>query len=88
MSFCPILSCPRTEPQEPRRPRFSFFYLHNVKDLTITPSPAAIVVEGRRLHIPQRNRTFDPVARRKIRPVRNPSTVGAIRLSVVNVGWM
>jgi hypothetical protein len=23
--------------QEPRRPRFSFFYLHNVKELTFTP---------------------------------------------------
>ena len=30
--------------QEPRRPRFSFFYLHNVKELTIPPSPASIVI--------------------------------------------
>ena len=30
--------------QEPRRPRFSFFHLHNVKELTIPPSPASIVI--------------------------------------------
>ena len=35
--------------QEPRRPRFSFFYLHNVKERTITPSPAAIVSESIKL---------------------------------------
>jgi hypothetical protein len=44
-----ILSCPRTKPQEPRRPRFSFFYLHNVKERTKEPSPAAIVSESLKL---------------------------------------
>ncbi|HEY8577171.1 MAG TPA: hypothetical protein VIL88_12615, partial [Devosia sp.] len=32
--------------QEPRRPRFSFFYLHNVKELTKSPSPVNLVVEN------------------------------------------
>jgi len=35
---------PSFRSQEPRRPRFSFFYLHNVKELTIPPSPASIVI--------------------------------------------
>jgi len=37
--------------QEPRRPRFSFFYLHNVKELTIPPSPVSIVIESIALSI-------------------------------------
>jgi len=41
-----ILSYPRTKPQEPRRPRFSFFYLHNVKERTKEPSPVPIVNES------------------------------------------
>jgi hypothetical protein len=75
MSFCPILSCPRTEPQEPRRPRFSFFYLHNVKKLTSNPRGPNVV--GAIAPNPAENRSLHPVARRNIRPVRKPSTVGA-----------
>jgi hypothetical protein len=44
--------------QEPRRPRFSFFHLHNVKELTIPPSPASIVIGSIRFHIPNRETNF------------------------------
>ena len=44
--------------QEPRRPRFSFFYLHNVKELTIPPSPASIVIGSIRFRIPNQETNF------------------------------
>src|SRR5690606_7610630 len=37
---------PSFSSQEPRRPRFSFFYLHNVKELTSLPSRARTSVEA------------------------------------------
>ncbi|WEK04684.1 MAG: hypothetical protein P0Y65_00005 [Candidatus Devosia phytovorans] len=49
---------PSFSSQEPRRPRFSFFYLHNVKELTIPPSPASIVIESIALKIPSENMTL------------------------------
>jgi hypothetical protein len=76
MSICPILSCPRTEPQEPRRPRFSFFHLHNVKELT-SASSRTKRRQGSRPRNPSENITPHPVARRSVRPVRKTSTVGA-----------
>ena len=72
-----ILSCPRTKPQEPRRPRFSFFYLHNVKELTIPPSPASIVIEDQVLIILSENMTLLLVAQQVILLCQKPSTVGA-----------
>jgi hypothetical protein len=35
---------PDLSSQEPRRPRFSFFSLHNVNELTKAPLPASIVM--------------------------------------------
>ena len=46
---------PSISPQEPRRPRFSFFYLHNVKELTKSPSPVNLVVGSNRLQHSQAN---------------------------------
>ena len=81
-SFRPA-SFSRTRPQEPRRPRFSFFHLHNVKEPTYSPQRRNVV--GATLRILSENRTSYPVARQKPCPVRKTSTVGANRLSVVNV---
>jgi hypothetical protein len=43
--------------QEPRRPRFSFFYLHNVKELTRKPR-GFNVIEGSRLQNSCTNKTI------------------------------
>ena len=40
--LCRVAQLSRTGPQEPRRPRFPFFHLHNVKELT----PGATFVIG------------------------------------------
>ena len=69
--------------QEPRRPRFSFFHLHNFKELT--SGPAA----GRR-RWKQRfrilaNRTFSPVARQQVCPFRIVEQWERSSLDVVNV---
>jgi hypothetical protein len=69
--------------QEPRRPRFSFFYLHNVKELTIPPSPASIVIGSARFQIPSENTASSPVARQSTASVRKHQNSGSIKLDVV-----
>ena len=69
--------------QEPRRPRFSFFHLHNVKELTSDP------LKGRRrwkqcFRI-LANRTLSPVARHQACPFRNVDQWERLALGVVNV---
>jgi hypothetical protein len=56
--------------QEPRRPRFSFFYLHNVKELTSLPSRARTSSEADASIFLSRNRTSYPVARQIVCPFR------------------
>ena len=61
-----------TRPQEPRRPRFSFFFLHNVNDLTSLPSPArtsfgssaSVFVQGKQspVRLPGRSSALSEIA--------------------------
>jgi hypothetical protein len=53
-------NCFRVSPQEPRRPRFSFFHLHNFKELTSLPSRARTSLEAL---LPNSSRERDPVVR-------------------------
>lgn len=63
--------------QEPRRPRFSFFSLHYVKELTKAPSPATIVIGEHRLHNLRGNMVPLRLPGRSCRPYRLRRTVGA-----------
>ena len=60
---------PSFSSQEPRRPRFSFFYLHNVKELTSDPLAGQTSVAA---SLPEflENKTTHPVARQIVRPFR------------------
>jgi hypothetical protein len=68
--------CIRRVPQEPRRPRFSFFHLHNVKELTPGSSFEGDVGGSFRFRI-LANRTLSPVARQHRLPFSRSLTVGA-----------
>ena len=77
---------PRCRPQEPRRPRFSFFNLHNVKELTQCPKGYS-VGESKALVISLENRILLPVARQYLCPKRIRRSVGgAGARRVVNEG--
>jgi hypothetical protein len=53
-------------PQEPRRPRFSFFHLHNVKELTSGPRLGVDVLEAELPHF--ENTRLLPVTRQHLCP--------------------
>jgi hypothetical protein len=74
-SVRPFPDCSGSGPQEPRRPRFSFFHLHNVKELTPRSRVGETSVEA---GLPNfGNRVLLPVARQPPCPFREPPTVGA-----------
>ena len=69
--------------QEPRRPRFSFFHLHNFKELT--SGPAAGRRRWKQCFRILANRTFSPVARQQVCPFRIVEQWEQQVLGVVNV---
>jgi hypothetical protein len=73
----------RTGPQEPRRPRFSFFHLHNFKELT--PGATFVIgVGGGHASECFRTETHHPVARHQGCPVRIAEQWERLALGVVS----
>jgi hypothetical protein len=68
--------------QEPRRPRFSFFHLHNVKELTSGPENRGDVMEAMLPNSGEQD--LVPVARRPVCPFRIAERWERLALGVVN----